>query len=212
MKHLSRFQRTAILCVGICVLIANIAQPYPEVAPLQHLPTVLLLAAAPRLLARWPLSHGSIACIALFLLLHTLGGRYTYSNIPYDDWAQALWGASISETFGWTRNHYDRLVHLAFGALAVRPVREALTRHGGVRPGLAGWLAIECVLAVSALYEMLEWLLTLTAPASLADDYNGQQGDAWDAQKDMALALSGAVMTTLLMRLRRRIPRVAPPA
>src|SRR3546814_5752053 len=88
---------------------------YPEVALLQHIPTMLLIVAAPWLLRRWPLSTASVACIALFMALHTLGGRYAYSNVPYDDWARALAGTSLSDAFGWTRNHYDRLVHFAFG-------------------------------------------------------------------------------------------------
>src|SRR3546814_10455234 len=62
------------------LLLAQIDQPYPEVALLQHIPTMLLIVAAPWLLRRWPLSTVSVACIALFMALHTLGGRYAYSK------------------------------------------------------------------------------------------------------------------------------------
>lgn len=68
----------------------------------------------------------------LFLALHSLGGRYTYTDVPYDAVAQAIFGRTVSETFGFERNHYDRLVHLSYGLLAVRPGCEALQRHIGI--------------------------------------------------------------------------------
>lgn len=186
----------------ILLLLAQIEQPYPEVALLQHLPTMLLIVASPWLLRRWPLSTASVACIVLFMVLHTLGGRYAYSNVPYDDWAQALTGTSLSDLFGWSRNHYDRLVHFAFGALSVIPVAEVVRRWGGLGTRGATLAVLGWVLAISALYEIFEWLLTIAAAGETADRYNGQQGDIWDAQKDMALATLGAIMALVLTRRR----------
>lgn len=186
----------------IVLLLAQIEQPYPEVALLQHLPTMLLIVASPWLLRRWPLSTASVACIVLFMVLHTLGGRYAYSNVPYDDWAQALTGTSLSDLFGWSRNHYDRLVHFAFGALSVIPVAEVVRRWGGLGTRGATLAVLGWVLAISALYEIFEWLLTIAAAGETADRYNGQQGDIWDAQKDMALATLGAIMALVLTRRR----------
>ena len=186
-------QRRLIGLLLALLLIAQIDQPYPEVALLQHLPTMLLIVASPWLLRRWPLSTAAVACIALFLALHTLGGRYAYSNVPYDDWARALTGATLSDTFGWTRNHYDRFVHFAFGALSVVPVAEVARRRSGLGARGAMLAVLGWVLSVAALYEVFEWLLTLFAAGETADRYNGQQGDMWDAQKDMALAALGAV-------------------
>src|SRR3546814_7787581 len=80
-----------------CALVTGVQTCALPLALLQHIPTALLLVAAPWLLRRWPLSTASVACIALFLALHTLGGRYAYSNVPYDDWARALTGASLSD-------------------------------------------------------------------------------------------------------------------
>ena len=186
-------QRRLIGLLLALLLIAQIDQPYPEVALLQHLPTMLLIVASPWLLRRWPLSTAAVACIALFLALHTLGGRYAYSNVPYDDWARALTGATLSDTFGWTRNHYDRFVHFAFGALSVVPVAEVARRRSGLGARGAMLAVLGWVLSVAALYEVFEWLLTLFAAGETADRYNGQQGVMWDAQKDMALAALGAV-------------------
>ena len=78
-------QRRLLGALLVLFLLAQIDQPYPEAALLQHIPTMVLLVAAPALLRRWPLSTASVACIAAFMALHTLGGRYAYSNVPYDD-------------------------------------------------------------------------------------------------------------------------------
>lgn len=187
-------QRLLIGLLLASLLVAQIDQPYPDVALLQHLPTMLLLVASPALLRRWPLLTPALACIVVFVALHTLGGRYAYSNVPYDDWVRAMTGSTLSETFGWGRNHYDRLVHFAFGALSVVPVAEFARRWGGLGARGAALSALGWVLAISCLYEIFEWLLTIVAAGETADRYNGQQGDIWDAQKDMALATVGAIL------------------
>jgi len=185
----------------LLLALAQINQPYPDVAPLHHLPTLALILAAPFLLRRWPLSTASLACLAAFLALHTIGGRYTYWDVPYDAWSEALFGRSIGDALGFTRNHYDRFVHFAYGLLAVRPVWEMLAVHGRIAFRTALWLALAIITALSAFYEMFEWVLTLVLAGPMADDYNGQQGDMWDAQKDMALALTGALIGAALVRL-----------
>ncbi|WP_443030161.1 DUF2238 domain-containing protein [Sphingomonas sp. ZT3P38] len=205
-RSLPRRQLTALLVLALAVLLANVRQPFPEIAPLQHLPTVLLIVAAPPMLARWPLSNGAVGSLLLFWLLHTLGGRYTYSNVPYDEWAQSLTGHNISGTFGQARNGYDRLVHLAFGLLWVPPFAEAMRRHAGMGWRASLWTAFMFIGAVSALYEIFEWLLTIVVAPGMADDYNGQQGDVWDAQKDMAIALAGAGIAATWQGLMVRSP------
>jgi len=169
---------------------------------LHHIPTLALLIASPFFLRRYPLSTPAVACVVAFFALHTIGGRYTYSNVPYDAWSEALFGQSINPAFGFTRNNYDRLVHLSYGLLAVHPIREFLQRHVGASPRLALYIAVESVIAVSALYELLEWFLSLVLAGPMANDYNGQQGDIWDAQKDMALATLGALVSAAVLKLR----------
>jgi len=169
---------------------------------LHHIPTLALLIASPFFLRRYPLSTPAVACVVAFFALHTIGGRYTYSNVPYDAWSEALFGQSITACFGFTRNNYDRLVHLSYGLLAVLPIREFLQRHVGASPRLALYIAVESVIAVSALYELLEWFLSLVLAGPMANDYNGQQGDMWDAQKDMALATLGALVSAVFLKLR----------
>ncbi|HZG32623.1 MAG TPA: DUF2238 domain-containing protein, partial [Sphingopyxis sp.] len=109
---------------------------------------------------------------------------------------------TLSDAFGWGRNHYDRLVHFAFGALSVVPVAEIARRWGGLTARGAALAVLAWVLALSCLYEIFEWLLTIVAAGATADRYNGQQGDIWDAQKDMALAALGAIVVLAVRRRR----------
>ncbi|HJT36023.1 MAG TPA: DUF2238 domain-containing protein [Pirellulales bacterium] len=170
-----------------------IAAPYPDELVLQHVPTVLVVAG---LIAgrrrRW-LSRQSESLVLLFMTLHVIGARYMYSYVPYDDWSYWLVGQSISSWFGFTRNHYDRLVHFAYGLLLVSPAREVLSRQLKPTGRGADWLALQFIVATSAVYEIAEWLVAVTLAPDWAEHYNGQQGDLWDAQKDMALAAVGAV-------------------
>lgn len=203
-RALSLAQKRALAALAAMVVLAQVSQPFPEIAWLHHLPTAALLLAAPALLKRWPTSDGAVVAVALFFALHTLGGRYTYSNVPYDAWALALTGGTASEAFGWTRNHYDRLVHLAFGLLFYAPVREIAVRHLGQGRWMAALWAVAFVLSGGALYEMFEGVLTLMVAPGMADDYNGQQGDMWDAQKDMGLAFTGSLIAAAWTRWRGR--------
>ena len=189
---------------GLALLLGlvQIRSPYPAVAPLHHIPTLVLLLASPVLLRRHPRSSAAFACVVIFYALHTIGGRYTYSNVPYDVWTAAAFGTSLSEMCGLGRNHYDRLVHLSYGLLAVLPTREFLLRHLGISPRLALYIAVESVVAVSAIYELFEWFLSLVLAGPMAADYNGQQGDLWDAHKDMALATLGALVGAFFLKLR----------
>jgi putative membrane protein len=200
---LARAQKILLGLLAALLLAAQVAQPYPEIALLQHIPTLVFLIASPWLLRRWPLSTASLACIVAFLALHTLGGRYAYSNVPYDDWARALTGTTLSDAMGWTRNHYDRFVHFAFGALSVIPVAEIARRWSGLGLRGAALTVLAWALAISCLYEIFEWLLTIVAAGETADRYNGQQGDIWDAQKDMALATLGAILLLPVLRRSR---------
>lgn len=196
-------QKWMIGLLAAAVVAANIDQPYPELAPLQHAPTVIAVLAAPWALRRWSLSTASVAALWLFLLAHTLGGRYIYSYVPYDLWAEQMAGTSISGPFGWSRNHYDRLIHFLFGLLCTLPVREILVRWNGMRPRPGLFVAFAVIGMVSALYEIFEWLLTVVAAGQTADYYNGQQGDTWDAQKDMALAQLGSLAAVASASLAR---------
>ncbi|MDJ0977963.1 MAG: DUF2238 domain-containing protein [Erythrobacter sp.] len=200
--HLSRAQRWMLALGAMGLVAAQIDQPYPQVAVLHHLPTALFLLAFPWLARRWRLSDRSWLCVFAFLAIHTLGGRYTYTNTPYDMWFEALFGTGLNPLMGWERNHYDRLAHFAFGLLMVAPMANLLHRAAGVSFKLSVYFAVEFVLATGALYEVFEWLLSIVLAPDNVEAYNGQQGDIWDAQKDLALAFSGAILTALVLLIR----------
>jgi putative membrane protein len=189
--------------VGLVLLvgISFIGSPFHAQLPLQHVPTAIALALFLVLSRRYPLSTASFVCLAGFLLVHTLGARYVYSNVPYDEWSVSIFGKSISETFGWTRNHYDRLVHFSYGVFFFIPAREVLIRYMSIPQKRADYFALEFVMASSMVYEFIEWGLGAVLAPEIADAYNGQQGDLWDSHKDMALATAGGLLTLIVLRI-----------
>ncbi|MFQ5731907.1 MAG: DUF2238 domain-containing protein [Planctomycetaceae bacterium] len=201
--------QTALLLFTAALLgLSLIGGRFPEEQYLQHIPTVLALGAAAVAVRKGRLTTGSLACIVAFLWLHILGARYIYSNVPYDDWASSLFGVSVSETFGWRRNHYDRLVHFGFGVLCMPPAMLLAGRSGKMTTAWALTFGLLTVMTIGALYEIFEWLLTVFMSPEDADGYNGQQGDAWDAQKDMALALAGALIVAVAFAARGSVRQV----
>lgn len=186
--------QAALIVVTVALLVSWIEPRYPNEQWLQHLPTVPALIGIAVVARRRALSPASLHCILAFLLLHVIGARWVYTMTPYDEWLRSWFGADTHDWFGWERNHYDRFVHLMFGVLAMVPVAEASRRRLCVSPGVAKLIAFLFVAGLSAIYEVFEWGLAVTAAPETAERYNGQQGDLWDAQKDMALACLGALL------------------
>lgn len=116
-------------------------------------------------------------------------------------------GESLTELFDLRRNHYDRLVHFAYGMLLALPFRELLMLHAGVRGFWSYFLPFDLVLSSSLAYELLEWCAAIVYGGDLGAAFLGTQGDEWDAHRDMALAGLGAALTLLgilLVNRRRR--------
>jgi len=151
---------------------------------------VIALAATRR---RFRFSSLAYALISVFLSLHLIGAHYTYSETPLGYWMQ--------DWFGWQRNHYDRLVHFAFGLLIVIPVRELLCRAARLHGHWLWFLSLSVIMAFSALYEAIEAIAAMLISPELGAAYLGTQGDEFDAQKDSLLALLGAILTLLLWTL-----------
>jgi putative membrane protein len=141
-----------------------------------------------------PLSRASYSLIFLFLCLHSLGAHYTYSQVPYDAWSRALFGASLNETFGWERNHFDRLVHFSYGLLLAYPIRELFLRVADARGFWGYFLPLDVTMSTSMIFELIEWAVAERVGGDLGMAYLGTQGDVWDAHKDMALASLGAAI------------------
>lgn len=128
------------------------------------------------------------------MLLHLFAARWSYSSVPYEDWFAALGMGGIGETFGFKRNMFDRLVHFAFGMVAVIPAVELSMRYGRLGRGQGLTFAALLVLAVGGLYEIFEWSLTMLLSPDDAGAYNGEQGDIFDSQKDMTIAALGMLL------------------
>jgi putative membrane protein len=147
----------------------------------------------------FPLSRASYTCIFLFMLLHTLGSHYTYSEVPYQEWFPVFAGG---------RNHFDRLVHFLYGLLLAYPIREMFLRIGNVRGFWGYFLPLDLTMSTSMLYELIEWVTAELVGGDLGAAYLGTQGDVWDAHKDMALASLGALIAMIVTALiNRRMQR-----
>jgi putative membrane protein len=186
---------------------------HPAEQALHHSLTVLALVGLLILVRRANLPYASFCLVLVFLTLHTIAARWIYSFVPYDDWLQALFGFRLSDTLGWQRNDFDRLVHFSYGA-CLGPVLFRYLRDRGRAAGWAALTAVEVVLSTSALYELFEWGIAMSLAPGAAEAYNGQQGDLWDAQKDMAIATLGAVLAVgfaICVALFRRRASKSPP-
>ena len=146
-----------------------------------------------------PLSY---ILIFSFLVLHSVGAHYTYSEVPLGFW--------VRDWLGLSRNHYDRAVHFCFGFLLAIPTRELLMHLAAVRGFWSYYLAFDAICALSGLYEIVEWIAARVTNPELGAAYLGTQGDEWDAQKDMAMALTGALLSLAALALWNRFrPRRA---
>lgn len=144
-----------------------------------------------------PLSTASYSLLFVFLCLHAIGAHFTYSLVPYDETFRDLSGTSVNESLGLSRNHYDRVVHFAYGLLLVLPVRELLVLFARVRGFWSYFLPLDLVMSTSLLYELLEWGAALLYGGNLGAAFLGTQGDEWDAHRDMALAALGGLIAIL---------------
>lgn len=198
-----RWNRSILAAFFILWAISCIHVPYPEYFALQHLPTVLAVVGLVVADRRLHIGRASFTLVVLFLLLHVLGARYIYSYVPYDDWSQRLFGFRLNERFSLVRNHYDRLVHFCFGLLLVWPVWRVFEGYARLTALTSAAMALMSILAMSAVYEIIEWALAMTLAPDWAEAYNGQQGDIWDAQWDMALAWLGSILGVFVVAVCR---------
>jgi putative membrane protein len=189
-------QRARVLVAGSVVLIALLAlsgtRPYDRTTwALEVFPVVIALPALWATYKRFPLTSVLYACIFAHALVLMLGGAYTYARVPL--------GFQLAELLGLERNPYDRIGHFFQGFVPALVAREILVRGEYVRGRRMLSFVVVCVaLAVSAVYELIEWLAAVVLGQG-ADEFLGTQGDPWDTQSDMLCALVGAVCALLLL-------------
>ncbi len=181
-----------IAAIWVMALIASGIAPYDR--PTWFMEVLPVLIAAPVLIAtrnRLPLTALVYGLIAIHGLILIYGGAYTYARVPLGFWLQEL--------LGFERNPYDRLGHFAQGFVPALVARELLLRVFRIEGRkILNFLVISVALAISAFYELIEWWAAVAMGAG-ADDFLGTQGDVWDTQWDMFMALTGATLALLTL-------------
>jgi putative membrane protein len=141
---------------------------------------------------RFPLTPLLYVLLAVHAVILMVGGKYTYAEVPAGFW--------VRDWLGLARNHYDRLGHFAQGFVPAILAREILWRRSPLRGSRwLGFVVVSICLAFSAFYELIEWW-TAAATGEAAEAFLGTQGDPWDTQWDMFLALLGAISALVLLR------------
>jgi putative membrane protein len=158
---------------------------------LEVLPALIGLVVMAFTYTRFRLTPLAYFLILVHCIILMVGGHYTYAEVPLFDW--------LRDAFNMTRNNYDKVGHLAQGFIPAVIAREILLRREIITK--KGWLAfiVVCIcLAISALYELIEWWAALLS-GEAADAFLGTQGYIWDTQSDMALALLGSILALVLL-------------
>ncbi len=158
---------------------------------LEAAPVLAAIVAIGALHGRWRLTPLVLVLVFLHGVVLVVGAKYTYAEVPWGNW--------LRDEFGLARNYYDRLGHFVQGFVPAMVAREVLLRNAVLRRGAWLFFLVTCVcLAISATYEFIEWWVAL-ASGEAADAFLGTQGDVWDTQWDMFLALVGAIVAQVLL-------------
>ena len=191
--HQSAIPAALLILVALALLISGL-HPYDRAT--WWMETAPVFIAAPILIAshrRFPLTPLLQALIAIHALILLIGGAYTYARVPFGFWLQDL--------LSFERNPYDRIGHFFQGMVPTLVAREIFLRRGWVNGRMiAGFLALCVAMMVSACYELIEWGAA-EALGHGADEFLGTQGDPWDTQWDMFMALIGASFSIFVLAL-----------
>ncbi|HEY8667450.1 MAG TPA: DUF2238 domain-containing protein [Tepidisphaeraceae bacterium] len=196
--HTPRPTSKQIQVLATCMIIAAAVFLWSALYPRDRLTWVLevlpVLLGVPLLLLtyrRFGLTTLAYVLITIHAIILMVGGHYTYAQVPLFNW--------LRDTFHFGRNHYDRLGHFAQGLVPAILAREVLLRTSPLRRGKWLTFLVICIcMAISAWYELFEWL-TAAVSGSKADAFLGGQGDVWDTQKDMACAFVGAICALVFL-------------
>lgn len=159
---------------------------------LEVMPVIIGIPVLVATYHRFPLTPLAYVLVSLHAVILLTGGHYTYAEVPVFNW--------LRDALDLSRNHYDRVGHFAQGFVPAILARELLLRRSPLRPG--GWLffLVCCVcLAISAFYELIEWWAALLTSPETGTAFLGTQGDVWDTQWDMFMALVGSVTAQLTL-------------
>lgn len=189
----SRTIHVWLLLIVIAVFIWSLIKPASYLSwILESTPAIILLIIVLITYNKFPLTTLSYVIIAILAVMMFVGGHYTFSKVPLFNW--------IKDTFDFKRNHYDRFGHFLKGMFGI-VIRELLLRKTTLTKGPWLFFIVTCIsLAISALYEIIEWInFIILKGGKTAKNFLGNQGDIWDAQWDMVLALAGTIIALLFL-------------
>lgn len=158
----------------------------------ENIPVMLAFGFLAATYTRFAFSNLAYTMMAAWLFLHTVGGHYTFANVPFG------W---VTDLFGFQRNHFDRLAHFSIGFYAF-PLAEYLRRKRLAHPWAALFFSLTAVMALACAYEIIEWWYAVLEGGDAGVEFLGSQGDLWDAQKDMLADTLGAVFALAVYALR----------
>ena len=197
----TRLIKVMLLLTLVAITVVTIIytpEQFRDTQPLQQIGTILLIAPLLYDIVKNNMPLSAFVGILLAIVLHDIGAMFSYSNVPNMEWCSWL-------GLGATRNNYDRIVHFSFGMLLFPFLFYMSRKWLGGKTFTAILLAWLLVQAGSIIYEIFEWQLSVWSDRSFAAGYNGQQGDEWDAQKDMALAMLGSTIIALFYAIKDNI-------
>ncbi|MGG2097973.1 DUF2238 domain-containing protein [Acinetobacter haemolyticus] len=194
-KNFSLKHYIALAMVLLFIIIASINPLEFESYLLHQAGTIIMLIALIVTMKKIGIDFFSFCLYLSFLFIHIIGAHYLYSYVPYNQWLLYLFAFDLNQSMGWSRNMYDRLVHFAYGILLYPFFYRCFQVWiPSAKPFTLFLLVLQFVMASSMIYELLEWGLSIGLSPEDAENYNGQQGDMWDAHKDMFLATIGALL------------------
>ncbi len=195
--HMTRYQKMLVAVALVAWIWAAWHPLSRRDWMLENIPILILVPLILLLGQYFKFSSLSYTLMAVYVTLHVIGGHYTYSEVPF--------GYTLARWFGSNRNIYDRLVHFSFGLLFTYPIREFYVRLSKTKGFWGYYFPFDVVLAISAAFEIMEWLVATHVDTVLGLAFLGSQGDIWDTQKDMLMAAVGSLLALVIIFCINRI-------
>jgi putative membrane protein len=151
----------------------------------ENIPVLVIVAALVLISRRFRFTNTSYALMAVFIMLHTIGGHYTFERVPF---------GAVSEFFGFERNHFDRVAHFSVGFYAYPIAEYLMVRRLVHTHWIVALFPLFAIATVAGGYEIIEWQYALNSDPAAGLAVLGSQGDIWDAQKDILADTLGALL------------------
>ena len=191
-----RTAKLLLLLYGVVFVVCAISPYDRTVWWAENIPVVMVVASIIFISRSFAFSNTSYILMAVFIILHTIGGHYTFERVPFE---------FVTDFFGFERNHYDRLAHFSVGFYAFAIAEVLLVKQLVKSRWLILLFPIFAIVTVAGAYEIIEWQYAVNADSSAGIAVLGSQGDIWDAQKDILADTLGAILVMLLFFMRHHV-------